>query len=62
MSLGLRKIVFVKNGNRYQAREIQTGSRTGDKVEILAGLDSNSLIAKYAHFLIDSESFVEPNE
>ncbi len=62
LSLGLRKIVFVKNGNRYQAREIQTGSRTGDKVEILAGLDSNSLIAKYAHFLIDSESFVEPNE
>jgi membrane fusion protein, copper/silver efflux system len=62
VSLGIRNVVFVKEGNRYKAREIQTDSRSGEFVEVVTGLDSTTMVAKNASFLIDSESFVSPNE
>jgi membrane fusion protein, copper/silver efflux system len=62
VSLGIRSVAFVKEGNRYKAREIHTGSRSGGYIEVIRGLDSTALVAKNASFLIDSESFVSPNE
>lgn len=54
---GLKKTVFVDRGNGYlEPRAVETGERTGDRVEILKGLAPNERIATSGTFLVDSES------
>ncbi|MBI5578106.1 MAG: efflux RND transporter periplasmic adaptor subunit [Deltaproteobacteria bacterium] len=54
---GLRKTVFVERGNGYfEPREVETGWRHGNQVEITMGLDPGERIAVSGNFLIDSES------
>ncbi len=54
---GLRKIVFVDRGNGFfEPREVETGWRLGDRVEITKGLTEGDQIVVSGNFLIDSES------
>ncbi len=54
---GLKKTVFVERGNGYfEPRRVETGSRYGDRVEILRGLEPGERIVVSGNFLIDSES------
>lgn len=54
---GLRQTVFVDRGNGYlEPRDVTTGRRMGDQVEILSGLKAGERIATSGTFLIDSES------
>ena len=54
---GLKKTVFVDRGNGYlEPREVQTGERLGDRIEILRGLKPDERIVISGTFLIDSES------
>jgi Cu(I)/Ag(I) efflux system membrane fusion protein len=54
---GLKKTVFVDLGNGYfEPREVQTGWRLGDKVEITKGLKPGERIVVSGNFLVDSES------
>ena len=54
---GLRKIVFVDRGSGfYQAREVVTGWRFGDRVEITSGLEPGERIVVSGNFLLDSET------
>jgi RND family efflux transporter MFP subunit len=54
---GARKTVFVDKGNGYlEPREVETGERSGDRIEILKGLQAGERIATSGNFLIDSES------
>ena len=54
---GRRKIVFVDRGNGYfEPRQVETGWRLGDQVEILKGLMPGDRIVIGGTFLIDSES------
>jgi RND family efflux transporter MFP subunit len=54
---GLKKTVFVDLGNGYlEPRQVETGERVGDRVEILRGIKPNERLAVSGTFLIDSES------
>jgi Cu(I)/Ag(I) efflux system membrane fusion protein len=54
---GLRKIVYVDRGEGYfEPRQIETGWRLGDRVEVVKGLMEGERIVVSGTFLIDSES------
>jgi RND family efflux transporter MFP subunit len=57
---GLKKTVFVDLGNGFfEPREVETGWRMGNRVEIIKGLKPGERIAISGTFLIDSESRLE---
>lgn len=57
LDTGLKKTVFVDRGNGYlEPRQVETGDRIGDRIEILKGLISTERIVVSGNFLIDSES------
>ena len=54
---GERRTVFVDRGNGYlEPRQVETGERADDRVEILKGLKAGDRIVVSGNFLIDSES------
>jgi len=54
---GLRKTVFVDRGGGYlEPRQVETGWRMADQVEITGGLVAGERIVVSGTFLIDSES------
>lgn len=54
---GRRKTVYAVVGEGlFEPREVQTGWRTGDRVEIVQGLQPGEKIAVSGTFLLDSES------
>jgi len=57
---GLRKTVFVDRGNGFfEPREVETGWRHGNRLEITKGLQEGERIVISGNFLIDSESRLE---
>ncbi len=57
---GLKKTVFVDLGNGFfEPREVETGWRLGNRVEIIKGLKPEEKIVISGNFLIDSESRME---
>ena len=54
---GLRKTVFVESGHGYfEPRQVETGRRVGDNVEVTKGLEPGERIVISGTFFIDSES------
>ena len=54
---GTRQIAFVsRNDGYFEPREVQLGSRAGDDLIVLKGLEEGEMIVTSANFLIDSES------
>ncbi len=54
---GLRKTVFVDRGNGvFEPREVQTGWKSGGRIEITSGLNEGEKVVVSGNFLIDSES------
>jgi len=57
---GLKKTVFVDQGNGFfEPREVETGWRLGNRIEIVKGLTPGEKIVLSGNFLIDSESRME---
>jgi membrane fusion protein, copper/silver efflux system len=57
---GLRKTVFVERETGFfEPREVETGRRIGNRVEIVKGLTPGERIVLSGNFLIDSESRLE---
>jgi len=57
---GIKKIVFIDQGNGlFEPREVETGWRIGNKVQITKGLEPGERIVTSGTFLIDSESKLE---
>jgi RND family efflux transporter MFP subunit len=57
LNAGERKTVFVDRGNGYfEPRQVKTGEREGDRIQILSGLSGGERIVTSGNFLIDSES------
>lgn len=57
---GFKKIVFVDLGNGlFEPREVETGRRLANRIEIIKGLKTGEQIAISGTFLIDSESRLE---
>ena len=60
LDLGMRKTVFVARGEGlFEPRQVETGWRFGNRVEIARGLDPGEKIVVTGNFLIDSESRME---
>lgn len=59
VSIGNKKIVFVKMSNGFKAKEIKTGIEMGDYIQIINGISTKETIAQNAQYLIDSESFIK---
>lgn len=54
---GLNKRVFVERGEgTFEPRQIETGARFGDEVEVLSGLEPGDRVVISGNFLLDSES------
>jgi Cu(I)/Ag(I) efflux system membrane fusion protein len=54
---GRRQTVFIDLGDGYvESREVKTGDRFGDRVEILKGLQAGQRVVTSGNFLLDSES------
>lgn len=58
LDVGNRKLVFVKEEGVLKPKEVVTGIRAGEMVEVQEGLSQEDAIAHNAQFLIDSEGFV----
>ncbi|RVT75372.1 efflux RND transporter periplasmic adaptor subunit [Flavobacterium sufflavum] len=59
VSIGNKKIVFLKMENGFRASSIKTGIEMDDFVQIMEGISIKDTIAKNAQYLIDSESFIK---
>jgi Cu(I)/Ag(I) efflux system membrane fusion protein len=53
---GERNLVFVREGDLLQPREVVLGQQASDLVQILSGLVAGDVIVASANFLIDAES------
>ncbi len=54
---GERKTVFIdRGGGFFEPRQIKTGQRDGDRIEVLSGLSGGERVVTSGNFLIDSES------
>jgi RND family efflux transporter MFP subunit len=57
LDTGVKKVIFVDRGNGYlEPREVATGERAGDRIQILKGLSAGERIVTSGNFLINSES------
>lgn len=57
LNAGERKTVFIDRGNGFfEPRQVKTGEREGDRIQILSGLSGGERIVTSGNFLIDSES------
>lgn len=57
LDAGERKTVFVDRGNGFfEPRQVTTGERSGNRIQILSGLTGGERIVTSGNFLIDSES------
>ena len=59
VSIGTKKMVFIRLENGFKAREIKTGIEINDFIQILGGITKKDTIAANAQYLIDSESFIK---
>lgn len=59
VSIGNKKIVFLKMDNGFKASSIKTGIEIDDFIQIIEGISVKDTIAKNAQYLIDSESFIK---
>jgi Cu(I)/Ag(I) efflux system membrane fusion protein len=58
VNLGQHQSVFVMRSGKFIAVAVKTGLRSGDNIEILSGVDSDSNIALNALLLTDSDGFI----
>ncbi|MFV7236580.1 efflux RND transporter periplasmic adaptor subunit [Flavobacterium sp. ZB4R12] len=59
VSIGNKKIVFIKRSNGFKATAIKTGIEIDDFIQIISGISVEDTLAKNAQYLIDSESFIK---
>lgn len=54
---GTRDVVFLSLGDgKFSPREVQLGTKTGNEIEVLGGLEAGQQVVTRANFLVDSES------
>ncbi|MBL0210788.1 MAG: efflux RND transporter periplasmic adaptor subunit [Holophagaceae bacterium] len=57
LDAGIQKVVFVALGDgKFEPREVTTGTKVGEQVEILSGVKAGDEVVTRANFLVDSES------
>ena len=59
LSLGVESVAFVKTEGGFQARQIKTGIKQNNLIQIISGLSTTDSVAATAQYLTDSESFIK---
>ncbi|MGN6249517.1 MAG: efflux RND transporter periplasmic adaptor subunit [Ginsengibacter sp.] len=59
LSLGLNKVVFLKQGKVFKVQPVSTGISANNLIEITNGLNTTDSVAANAQFLVDSEGFIK---
>lgn len=59
VSLGLDKIVFIKQPGGFKAHKVATGLSYQNKIQVTQGLNPKDTVAQNAQYLMDSESFIK---
>ena len=61
VSLGIDKVVFIKQQDGFKAHKVVTGLSYKNKVQVVNGITAMDSIAQNAEYLMDSESFIKVN-
>jgi len=61
LSLGTRRVVFLRADGGFRAHAVTTGITNDRRIQILSGLTAQDSVAANAQFLIDSEDFIKAN-
>ena len=59
VSIGNKKIVFLKKDSGFKVKPIKTGIEINDFIQVLDGISVQDTIAENGQYLIDSESFIK---
>lgn len=59
VSLGTKKMVFLKEGNGFKATAVKTGIERNGFVQIIEGLMVTDEVAQNGQYMMDSESFIK---
>ncbi|WP_040473742.1 efflux RND transporter periplasmic adaptor subunit [Flavobacterium frigoris] len=59
VSIGTKKVVFVKKENGFKTAVIKTGIEINDFVQVIEGVSTQDTLAGNAQYLIDSGSFIK---
>ena len=59
VSIGTKKIVFIKKENGFKTAIIKAGIEINDFVQVIEGVSSRDTLARNAQYLIDSGSFIK---
>lgn len=62
VSLGVRRVVFLRTGGGFKVHEVMTGITHDHQVQVLSGLTASDSVAANAQYLMDSESFIKANK
>jgi Cu(I)/Ag(I) efflux system membrane fusion protein len=62
LSLGLNKVVFLKEGNVFKVQQVTTGITASNLIQITGGLNAKDSVAANAQYLVDSEGFIKVKE
>lgn len=62
VSLGLDKVVFIKQPGGFKAQKVTTGLAYQNKIQVVSGLNLQDTVAQNAQYLMDSESFIKVND
>lgn len=57
--LGRTKIVWLKKGGAFEARQVSAGLTYESQIQITKGLSATDSLASHAEYLTDSESFIK---
>jgi len=56
--LGERKIVFIRDGDFFRPRTVETGLQSGQMIQIISGITSADEVARQAGTLVDSDALL----
>ena len=59
LSLGLNKVVLLKDRGAFKVHAVKTGITANDLIQVTDGLSNQDSVAANAQFLMDSESFLK---
>lgn len=59
LSLGINKVVFLKETVAFRARQIYTGLQVNNLIQVLKGLSPTDSVAANAQYLVDNEAFIQ---
>ncbi len=59
ITIGNKQIVLIKMSNGFKTKEVSIGKERNGYLQIIEGIYPNTILAKNAQYLMDSESFIK---